>query len=806
MHAESVLEFESLRGVIARYVRSALGRAELDALLPVPDRAAIESALADAAEGIEYLRAVSKPQAASSGAAIRIHFNEIADPGTSLARLRIEGATLEATEIFEIARMLDLAAQARSILSAARERFPRLAQHAAGIADLRDIASELRGKILPGGSVADHASVALARLRRDGERQRHKIQESLERFLRAHHEDGTLQEDFVTIRDDRFVVPVVTGRERRVDGVIHGASGSGHTLFVEPIETIELNNELVRLREEELREVHRILREFTVRLRSHAVEIGSTAAALGALELIFAKAEFAIDFNCSIPRLSPNGSRRLILREARHPLLEDLFRGQKKSVVPVSLSLDESDRTLLISGPNTGGKTVALKTVGVLALMTHAGLPVPAAEAEFPLFDDVLADIGDHQSIQESLSSFSAHILAMKSMLERATPHSLVLVDELGRATDPEEGGALGVALLEAFRHLGAFTLASTHLLAMKVYGASTPGVGNGSMGFDDETLQPTYVLRLGAPGKSAGLDIASRLGLDPSLIDAARSRMTNAERDVSRFLAELHSSLGAVEQQRGSLTIREKAVEKREQSVEQSWEKKYAAKIREIEQRAEELTRQFEQRAGAALEELSERSRNRAHVQVAKTAREYTEAVESLATKSSSTADQAPPGSPASHASPKLKLEEGARVRLKGIRQPATVRRLLEGGRVEVDAGFMKMQVPVTDVEEILPEASSRPAANLSNVSYRQGPSLDSYREINIIGQRAEAAMEQVDKLLDNAVIAQVERVRIIHGHGMGILKRAVADLLKENPHVEKFYVAGPEEGGTAATIVELK
>src|SRR5580658_125445 len=307
MHAESVLEFESLRTVIARYVRSALGRAELDALAPVSDRAVIESALADAAEGIEYLRAISQPQVASSGAAIRIHFNEIADPGTSVARLRIEGATLEATEIFEIARMLDLAAQARSILVAARERFPRLARHASGIADLRDIASELRGKILPDGSVADHASVALARLRRDGERQRHKIQESLERFLRAHHEDGTLQEDFVTIRDDRFVVPVVTGRERRVEGVVHGASASGQTMFVEPLETINLNNELVHLHEEELREVHRILREFTSRLREHAAEIAATADALAKLELLFAKAEFAQDFNCSVPRLSPEG-------------------------------------------------------------------------------------------------------------------------------------------------------------------------------------------------------------------------------------------------------------------------------------------------------------------------------------------------------------------------------------------------------------------------------------------------------------------------------------------------------------------
>jgi DNA mismatch repair protein MutS2 len=480
-------------------------------------------------------------------------------------------------------------------------------------------------------------------------------------------------------------------------------------------------------------------------------------------------------------------------------------------VVPVSVALDETQRTLLISGPNTGGKTVALKTVGVLALMTHAGLPVPALEAEFPLFDDVLADIGDHQSIQESLSSFSSHIMAMKSMLECATPDSLVLVDELGRATDPEEGGPLGVALLEAFQNIGTFTLASTHLLAMKVYGASTPGVRNGSMGFDDETLQPTYVLRLGAPGKSAGLDIASRLGLDPSLIDAARARMTNTERDVSRFLTELHARLDATDQLRAELAALEQSLGARERSLEQTWEKRYAAKIREIEQRAAELARDFEQRADAAMQELSQRSRNRAHVQVSKTAREFKESVESLAMESpagSSPDAPMPPSKAPAKASPALKLEEGARVRLKGIRQPATVRRLLDGGRIEVDAGFMKMQVPVSDVEEVmLPSTATwKPAVSFKPVSSKQAPSLDSYREINIIGQRAEAAMEQVDKLLDNAALAQVERVRIIHGHGMGILKRAVADLLKQNPHVEKFYVAGPEEGGAAATIVELK
>src|SRR5258706_1275604 len=424
MFAEPVLEFETLRSLLGRYVESELGRAELAAVAPGTDRGAIEAALADAAEAIEYLGTASNPQPASRAAAIRVRYGDVGDRAPALSRLRIEGATLEAAEVFELARLLDLAAEARSILMGARERFPRLAVHASSIADLRDLAAELRGKILPDGSVADHASVALGRLRRDGERQRRLIEESLQRFLRAHQADGTLQEEFVTIRNDRFVVPVVTGSERRVEGVIHGASGSGHTLFVEPLETIELNNELVRLREEELREVHRILREFSARLRDHALAISETARALARLDLIFAKAQFALDFRCSVPRLSPAGSRRMRLVEARHPLLEDILRAQRKSVVPTTLELDQEARTLLISGPNTGGKTVALKTAGLLSLMAQAGIPVPAKEAEFPVFDQVLADIGDHQSLVESLSTLSAHISAIRRKVENATAHS----------------------------------------------------------------------------------------------------------------------------------------------------------------------------------------------------------------------------------------------------------------------------------------------------------------------------------------------------------------------------------------------
>jgi len=790
------LEFESLRELVGRYVRSPLGRAALEYIQPSRDRAAIEVALADAGEGIAYLRAVSQPQPATRGAAIKLNIGGMADPAPAIARLRIEGAMLEAREIAEVSRLLDLVAEARSILLAARERFPRLAVYAAEMADLRELAHELSGKILADGTLADHASVALGRLRRDVERQRQAIQHSLEKFLRAHHEDGTLQEDFVTIRNDRFVVPVVTGRERRVDGVIHGSSGSGHTLFVEPLETIGLNNELVRLSEDEAREVHRILREFTARLREYAAQIAASTGALARLDLIFAKADFALAYRCCIPRISPEGQRRLLLREARHPLLEDILRKHKKSVVPVSFELNEQKRTLLISGPNTGGKTVALKTAGLLTLMAHAGLPVPASDAEFPLLDEVLADIGDHQSIQESLSTFSAHIVAIRHMLEHATAGSLVLIDELGRATDPEEGGALGVAVLDAIQERGAFTIASTHLMALKVYGASTEGVQNGAMGFDEATLEPTYVLQLGAPGKSAGLDIASHLGIGPELIEDARSRLSGSERDIASFLSEMHRRLTELENERRDLAGREGVLAAREKSLEENWEKKYTAKIREIERQAAELSAQFEQRAKDTIADLSQKAR----AKIAKTSREFQESVAAVA--------------PASYSNilsgraeaPLPRLEEGGRVRLKGIRQPATVRRLLANGLIEVEAGFLKMQVSAADVEEILPGAGAATPAR-RDVSFHQGPAFAiPYREINLIGQRAEEACGNVDKFLDSAALAQVERIRIVHGHGMGILKRAVAELLTKHPHVEKFYAAPQEQGGSGATIVELK
>ncbi|MGO4879519.1 MAG: endonuclease MutS2 [Bryobacteraceae bacterium] len=794
-----ILEYESLRALLGRYVSSPPGKAELARIAPHTDAARLTADLADAAEAIEYLRSAGRPQTAARGAAIRIDFGGFPDLTEAVHKLRIEGASLEGKEIFDLFGVLDRAADAKSILNAVSGRFPRLGARGETIGDFRALLKDLEGKILPDGSVADHASVALARLRRDIERQRQSIQGSLERFLKSHQEEGVLQEEFVTIRNERFVVPIVAGQRRKIDGVIHGASSSGHTLFVEPLETIDLNNELVRLTEEEAQEVHRILRELTARLRGYAESIRQTMDTLGALEMIFAKARFALDFDCAIPRFGA----RLLLRDARHPLLEDVLRRQRKQVVPISLALDAETKTLLISGPNTGGKTVSLKTTGLLTLMAQSGLPVPAAEAEFPIFGQVLADMGDNQSIQESLSTFSAHISHIREMALDVTPDSLVLLDELGAATDPEEGGALGVAIVDHFRAAGAYTLASTHLLALKIYGANTKGVLNASMGFDERTLEPTFVLHTGTPGKSAGLEIATRLGMPEDIMSRARASLSDRERDLAQFLSELHRRLKDVQDLEADLRRQQAELAAREKEIAREWEKRESSKLKELERRTEQVLAKFEEQAQQTIDQImhgaeQRKAADQAQRRIAKTKRELREEFQTTVLATQDESRQGDLRRP--------KIEEGARVRLQGIREPARVRRFLAGDRLEVEAGFMKMQVSVDDVLEVLPESAG--ASKLpKNVTFKPAPQLTPvHQEINVIGQRAEEARDNVDQFLDRAVMATASRVRIVHGHGMGILKKVLWELLENHPHVEKHYPAPQQEGGSGATIVELK
>ncbi len=784
-----LLQFDELISLIAGYAGSAAGKDLVFALEPHSDLSALESDLADAGEAILYLREAT---------AAPLRFDRLPSIEASERILKVEGASLDGRQIQDLFKLLTLAGEYRGLLQKVAGEFPRLAGRSARLADLRDLARRYERVFEPDGSLADTASVALGRIRKDIVRQQKNIEQSLEKFLRSHRSDGTLQEDFVTIRDDRYVVPIVAGQKGRVNGIIHGSSGTGRTLFVEPLDTIDLNNQLVRLREDELREIERILAEITASLRAHSAEISTTAQTLAEFDCIFAKAAFARDYDAVVPTFSQD-PRRIVLKRARHPLLEAILRNQRKTVVPVSFELDEQRRCLLISGPNTGGKTVTLKTAGLLALMAHAAIPVPAAEAQFPLLDDVLADIGDTQSLAESLSSFSGHLLHVKQMLATVTPDSLVLLDELGRATDPDEGGALGVAMLDEFRKSGAFCLASTHLLPLKLYGAQTPGVVNASMGFDERTLQPTYELRIGIPGKSAGLDIATRLELPPEVLAHARSVLPRMQADFENLLTELHRQVEDNRRREREMAEATAQLKQRQTALEAEAARREQQRQRDWERKSELIVADFEARAQSMMTQVAEHSEGKKAVEqaqrlVAKTRREFREeAAQAIATPAGAT--------------PRIDLAEGVRVRLKDVREIATVRRLLKNGLVEVEAGFLKMQVPREDVIEVVPANFTERSPLPKNVRLETGPRWDtSYRELNVIGQRAQEAIEQVDKFLDSAALASVDRVRIIHGHGMGILRKAVNEFLGTSPHVSRFYPATPAEGGTGATVVELR
>jgi DNA mismatch repair protein MutS2 len=622
-----------------------------------------------------------------------------------------------------------------------------------------------------------------------------------------------VQDELVTIRGERFVIPVKIEQKRRVQGVVHGASSSGQTVFVEPLETIEQNNELVRSLDDELAEVHRILLEMTRLIGEQAHAILGSGEVLGELELQFAKARFAEDYNCVAVQPSKEKPERMLLSNARHPLLERNLKLKGKAIVPVSVELEGERRQLVITGPNTGGKTVTLKTVGLFALMAQAGMPVPADRAEMPVFDAILADIGDYQSIEQNLSTFSAHVTNIDFISRTATAGSLVLLDELGSATDPEEGAALAVAIAGYFGSIGCMTVISTHHTSLKVYGANTPGVINASVGFDVATLQPTYELKMGVPGASAGINIAQRLGLNPAIIAAARARLGSQARDVGEFLDRLHAELREAESERLRLKTREEELERERAYLAAEGKKEQQGKIREMEKKLESVLRDFEYHAREAVNAIQDKAAAQkvakdAERKIAKLRREFREEFDSTVVAHASGADQGDP-----NAQPQVvrQVAEGDRVKLKSTGRPARVARKLDDNHFEVEVGAMKMKIARDDIAEVLgggARTADSPvkAARALGISVSLENDGDAPSEINVIGYNVDDATREVQKFVDRAFLAGLPRVRVVHGSGMGILRKALRQALQQHPHVESVAEPSQNEGGGGATMVELR
>jgi DNA mismatch repair protein MutS2 len=818
--AEQLLEFDRLKEIAGRYTTCAPGRRAIGALAPQQDVTALESEFQRIREAMAYLRAGSE-----------LGFGSLADPEDWLARLAVPASVLAIRDLLDAASLMETAAGVRAAFKGDDAKHTQLAALASGLADFRSLSGLIRRAILPNGEISDDASPQLKRIRADIVRSRETIQRALEGILRAREQASREKraEDYITLRNDRFVIPVRAAERRAVPGVVHGASATGQTVFVEPLGAIDLNNRLVQLAENETAEIARILEELTERVRVDRGPLGGAAQAIAHLDTIFARARFARAFDCVMPTFSAGNFIRLAA--ARNPVLEATLRPQGRKAVPLSLELGGVNdansaemsigTVMVISGPNTGGKTVSLKTVGLAALSAQSSIPIAAESAELPIFDRVLADIGDEQSIAADLSTFSAHMLNLKSMLDVATDHSLILVDEMGTGTAPEEGAALAVALLEEFRTRRALALATTHHDRLKAYASTTPGIVNAAMEFDEVNLRPTYRLLVGVPGTSSGIEIARRLGLPGHVIDHARQSLSPQSRESRDLIAYLHRSRDEMEGLKRQARDELAQLEAERRTLQTEWVERQRKRIAELEKNfretqkrlEEEVARltadikdgavraQFEKQSGRRLGKIESEARAQADAAV----------VETLA---SSQTDLGVAAAAARRPVAPEQLAAGQRVEVKGFKQPLVFRRH-DGRNAEVEAGALRMKVALADIvgiagETKLPSASSAATAaavRARGISVHAKPSDEpASDEINVIGSTVEQATERVDKFLDEAALAGKSRVRIIHGYGTGALRRGLAEFLSSHPLVEGIHPEAEDRGGTAITVAELK
>ena len=719
----------------------------------------------------------------------RVPFADLPLLPAVLDRLGVAGITLTIEEVEVVQDFLYEAGAFGTRWQDDAEDFPRLRKRARSFPNLKSLGTQL-GRAVRGGEIDEDYSPTLKRVRRDFEKARGRLNRKLESIIKSAEFAPQLQEQLVTIRNGRYVIPVRAEEKRSVQGIVHGSSSSGATVFMEPLDTLEMNNDIVRLQEEEQREVQRILGELTDRIQESAKELGLAAGLWAEMEVLFGVAQYGRDFDCVGPQFS-EGDLRLVA--ARHPLLDEGLRSRGQTVVPLSLEMDLDERVLVISGPNAGGKTVVLKTLGLLSLMAQSGIPVPAEEAMVPVMDCVLADIGDQQSIANQLSTFSAHVLTISQMVDSVSERSLILLDEIGGSTEPAEGAALATAVLEHFRNVGSLTVATTHYNRLKMYAETTGGVRNAAMEFNEATLEPIYQLIDGLSGQSSGLKIAERLRLPSELIEKARASLDRTELDAARYVEELKVRVSSLEKDKLELETERRDF--------QDWESKTSARIEEerrqemdrVEERLDEIIQDIRNQAADELRAVGQQATKRFGKKLERIAAEASRKIRRQRrpnVREESSASKAAAEPP----------EEGARVRVLSLGVDGSVSHVF-ATEVEVRVGSMKMRRPFDDIE-VVSSSIELPKGVQFDFSKKQ---LDS-TEINLIGCSSEEALDRLDKFLDDAFLTDMPSVRIVHGHGMGILRRAIAEFLEAHANVSRFEPAPRNQGGTGATIAYLE
>lgn len=783
------LEYNKIIELLAGHASSSSGRVLCQKLKPMISLSDIRTAQEQT--GAAFTRIVKKGRPSFSGC------NPVSD---SLRRLEI-GGTLGSGELLRICKLLETAGRAKAY---GRHEHPEedtdcLDPYFSQLNPVSALTAEIRRCILEEDEISDEASPELKRIRRSMGQINDKVHATLSGMVNGSLR-SYLQDALITMRGDRYCIPVKAEYRSQVPGMIHDQSATGSTLFIEPMAVVKLNNDLKELYGKEQEEIQVILARLSAETAGYIPDIQTDFTVLRELDFIFAKGSLAIDMNGSLPIFNTEG--RIHVREGRHPLLD------KRTVVPITLTLGDAFDLLIVTGPNTGGKTVSLKTVGLLTLMGQAGLHIPALDrSELSIFNDVYADIGDEQSIEQSLSTFSSHMTNIVSFLKHVDENSLVLFDELGAGTDPTEGAALAISILNHLHERGIRTMATTHYSELKLYALSTPGVENASCEFNVETLRPTYHLLIGIPGKSNAFAIAGKLGLPDDIIEDARTRLSEQDESFEDILTDLEASRRTIEKEQETIASYKREIERLRQETQQ--------KQKRLEEQKERILMQANEKAHAILAEAKETAdetiRNfhkfgKENISAADMERER----ERLRKKM----EAARSGMKKEPAKPKKEYKPsdfrlGESVKVLSMNLNGTVASLPDSkGNLTVQMGILRSQVNISDLEIIdeKPAYLQKTSRQTGKGKLKMNKSLSVGPEINLLGKTVDEAIAELDKYLDDASLAHLSSVRIVHGKGTGALRNGIHQYLRKQKHVRSFRLGAFGEGDAGVTIAELK
>ncbi|PZF88350.1 endonuclease MutS2 [Listeria ivanovii] len=780
---EAILEFDKIKKQLTEFASSSLGEQAILALTPDTDFQVVQKAQLETEEGAKIIRL--RGSAPITG---------LTDVNAHLKRLEI-GGDLNGLEIYQIGSNLRVSRQMKNFMADLLEvgvELPLLGALSEELLVLNEVEEDIAISIDESGKVLDTASEALSSIRRTLRRTEDRVREKLESYLRDRNASKMLGDAVITIRNDRYVIPVKQEYKGHYGGIVHDQSASGQTLFIEPQSVVDLNNERKALQSKENQEIERVLAEISASLAGWIKEIHHNTFILGRFDFILAKARFGKAMKAVTPHLSDNGVVRLLA--ARHPLLE------ADKVVANDIYLGEDFTTIVITGPNTGGKTITLKTLGLLTLMAQSGLQIPAQEdSTIAIFEHVFADIGDEQSIEQSLSTFSSHMTNIVSILANVNHKSLILYDELGAGTDPQEGAALAISILDASHAKGASVVATTHYPELKAYGYNRVHATNASVEFNVETLSPTYKLLIGVPGRSNAFDISRRLGLSETIITEARSLVDTESADLNDMISSLEEKRNLAESEYEEARELARGADALLKDLQKEISNYYQQKDKLIEQASNKAATIVEKAEAEAEEIIHELRTMQLNGAAGIKEHELIDAKTRLSKAKPKTINKTIPQAPKQK--PHV-FKNGDNVRVLSLGQKGTLLNKINDTEWNVQIGIIKMKIKTTDLEYIQPEKPKKQRI-ITSVHSSDSPAKS---ELDLRGERYEDALQKVDKYLDEALMAGYPQVAIIHGKGTGALRTGVTEYLKNHRMVKSIRFGAAAEGGNGVTIVEFK